>query len=337
MKRNTVIATITVVLLVVVLAGVLFLSGDEMPQNPASASGNLAGNLYNGGYFCEYNGEVFYSNASDGYHLYRIKEDKSVVKENYTAVFSLNAYNGYLYYSKNSTKAGNHAYLSGRPYGIYRINLKSGDVKCLSTALCPYIALCGNVIVAQEYSKDSLHFSKIQTDKKGGMNRIADTGYVVACSDNGNVYYAEQNGNHNVYRYSPVGDRSSLAYSGDCYQPICMGNMLYFIDLADDYKLKRVVIPNGEPQVISAEHCINYNTDGNIVYFEVENSPSGAFGLYRCDVNGNGLVQISDQACKNINITSDYTYFQYFANDAVWYRLPTQGEVLIETFDIVYE
>ncbi len=337
MKQNIIIVSTIVVVLAVLFGLTFYTSTERIPSNPASASGNLAGNLYNGGYFCEYEGEIYYSNASDNYHLYRIKADKSVEKENYTAVFSLNAYNGYLYYSKNSTKAGNHAYLSGRPYGIYRINLKKDKVKCLTTQLCPYITLCGDYIVLQEYTNSSLYFSKIQIDKKGGMNRISDVGYRIACSEDGLIYYAEQNGNHNVYRYNPESNQTSLAYSGDCYQPICIGNMLYYIDVGDGYKLKKVLLSGGEPQIISSEHCINYNTDGNVVYFEVENSPSGAFGLYRCDVNGENLVQISDQACKNINITSEYTYFAYFLNDSIWYRVPTQGEVLIEPFDIVCE
>lgn len=324
-------------LIVGTLVGVMYLTAERFPENPAEASGNLAGNLYNGGYFCEYQGEVYYSNLSDDYHLYRIKADKSVVKENFTAVFSLNIYNGYLYYSKNSTKAESHGYLSGKPYGIYRINLKSKDAKCLTTSLCPYITLCGNTIVLQEYTSKSLYLSSLQTDKKGGITRILDGGYVVACSDGGYVYYAEQNGNHNVYRYNPEDKRSSLAYTGNCFQPICMGNILYFIDIGDNYKLKRAILSTGETQVISSEHCINYNTDGNVVYFEVENSPSGAFGLYRCETDGSNLVQISDQACKDINITSDYTYFTYFLDDSVWWRLPTSGEVQIESFDIVYE
>lgn len=338
MKRNVIIIAAAMVLLAALFGITMYLSVERIPNNPDIAYGNLAGNLYNGGYFCEYQGEIFFSNASDDFHLYRIKADKSVVKENFTAVFSLNAYNGYLYYSKNSTKAGNHSYLSGRPYGIYRINLKSNRIRCLTTTLCPYITLCGNSVVAQEYASNNLYFSKVQTDKKGGLTRISDTGYVAACSDGGYVYYAEQNKNHNVYRYSPVSNRTSLAYAGDCYQPICIGNMLYFIDVGDDYKLKRVLLTgNEDAQIISSERCVNYNTDGSIVYFEVENSPSGAFGLYRCDVDGGNLVQISEQACKNINITSEYTYFMYFTNESLWYRVPTQGEVRIEPFDIVIE
>ena len=337
MKRNTIIIVTVIAILAVLFGAASYLSAERVPKNPASASGNLAGNLYNGGYFCEYEGEVFYSNASDNYHLYRIEKDGSIKKENYTAVFSLNIYNGYLYYSKNSTKAGNHAYLSGRPYGIYRINLKDSKVKCLTTTLCPYITLCGNDIVLQEYTNTNLYFSKIQIDKEGGMVRISDTGYPVACSEGGFVYYAEQNKNHNVYRYNPESNSTSLVYAGNCYQPVCIGNILYFIDVEDGYRLKRALLPNGETQTISSEHCVNYNTDGDVIYFEVENSPSGAFGLYRCNIDGSDLVQISDQACKNINITSSYTYFQYFANDFVWYRLPKQGEVQIEAFDVVYD
>jgi len=319
----------------VVIGVSIYSSGEHIAKNPTDASGNLAGNLYNGGYFCEYNGEVFYSNLSDNCHLYRIKADKSVVKENITSVFSLNIYNGYLYYSKNANKAGNKGFLSGTPYGIYRVNLKSWKAKGLTTSLAPYIVLCGNTILFQECTNANLYFSSVKTDKKGGVTRISNVGYPVSCSEGGYLYYAEQNGNHNVYRYNPERGTTDRVYVGNCYQPICIGNVLYFIDIGDDYHLKKVNLSGGEEQVISYEHCINYNTDGVVVYFEVEDSPSGAFGLYRCDVDGANLVQISDQACKYINITSDYTYFTYFADDSVWLRVPTRGDKTVESFDVI--
>lgn len=333
MKRNVIIIAAVLVLMAAAIGVGIYSSGDHTPANPADASGNLAGNLYNGGYFCEYNGEVYYSNLSDNYHLYRIKADKSVVKEEISAVFSLNIYNGYLYYSKNSTKAGNQNFLNGMPYGIYRVNLKSGKTKCLTTSLAPYITLCGNTILFQEYTKTSLYFSRVQTNKKGGVTRISDVGYLTACAEDGYLYYAEQKGNHNIYRYHPESGITEPVYSGNCYQPICIGDTLYFIDAEDGYSLKRIRLSEGEAQIITSEHCINYNTDGVTVYFEVENSPSGAFGLYRCDADGADLVQISNQACKYINMTSDYTYFTFFTDDSAWYRVPTRGDVTVELFE----
>lgn len=337
MKR--VLITIAVILLLGVSIGVLiYFNRKEFPENPAEASGNLAGNLYNGGYFCEYQGEVFYSNVFDNYYIYRIKKDQSVVKENIVGAFSLNIYNGYLYYSKNTKKTDGNWYLSGTPYGVYRVDLKSNRTKCLTTVLCPYITLCGNTIVLQEYTNTSLYLSEIDTDKKDGIVRIAGGNYVVACSDSGYVYYVEKDGNsNNIYRYSPKTKRSSLVFRGNCFQPICIGDILFYIDVEDNYKLKRTLLSSGTTQVISSERCVNYNTDGSVIYYEVENSPSGAFGLYRCDIDGNNVVQISEQACKNINITSDYTYFMYFQDDKVWRRVPTRGSVLIEEFSIVLE
>jgi len=337
MKRNILIVLAVVLLMTAFICIGVYHSIERIPQNPEEASGNLAGNLYNGGYFCEYKGEVYYSNLSDHYSLYRIKADQSVVKENLTAVFSLNIYNGYLYYSKNSNKAGNKGFLSGRPYGIYRVELKSGDTRSLTTSLCPYIALCGNTILYQEYTDTSLYFSRVRTDKKGGTTRMSDVGYPVACAEGGYLYYAEQKENHFIYRYHPGSDTTELIYEGNCMQPICIGETLYFIDVGDGYQLKKKTLFSEEVQVVSSEHCINYNTNGEVIYFEVENSPSGAFGLYRCDVNGEKVEQISDQACKYINITSDYTYFTYFMDDTTWYRVPTQGEGKVEAFEKINE
>lgn len=337
MRRTITLIVTVLVLIIAVGAGVIaYRSANQMPDNPAFASGNLAGNLYNGGYFCEYNGEVYYSNASDRYYLYRIKADQSIVKEKEASVFSLNIYDGYLYYSKNSIKAGNHSYLSSHPYGIYQVNLKTRKRKCLTNSLAPYAALCGNTVLFQEYTDTSLYFSRAEVGKKD-ETRILDGGYITACAEGGYLYYAEVNGNHNIYRYNPLNSRTELVYSGNCSQPICIGNTLYFIDLEDGYSLKRVNLSGGEAQIITSEHCINYNTDGVTVFMEIENSPSGVFGLYRCDVDGTNMVQISAQACKNINMTSEYTYFTYFMDDSAWYRVPTRGNTAVTLFDVVLE
>ena len=117
MKRTITLIVTVLCLIIAVGAGVIIHRFvNQVPNNPANASGNLAGNLYNGGYFCEYNGEVYYSNASDRNYLSHIKEDQIIVKEKEASVFSLNIYDGYLYYSKNSIKAGTHSYLSSNPY-----------------------------------------------------------------------------------------------------------------------------------------------------------------------------------------------------------------------------
>lgn len=337
MKRIIILIVTVLGLMIAIGAGVIvYRYENQAPNNPAYASGNLAGNLYNGGYFCEYNGEVYYSNTSDHNYLYRIQADKTIVKEKEASVFCLNIYDGYLYYSKDSFKSGTHSYLSSNPYGIYQVNLKTKKKKCLTNSMAPFITLCGNTVLYQEYTDTSLYFSRSEVGEKNAT-RILEGGYVPACSEGGYLYYAELSENHNIYRYNPLNSRTELVYKGNCTQPICIGTTLYFIDLDDGYSLKRVNLSGGEPQVITSEHCINYNTDGVTVFVEIENSPSGAFGLYRCNIDGTDMVQITEQACKYINMTNEYTYFTFFMDDSVWYRVPTRGNTAATLFDVVLE
>ena len=67
-QKNIVIISITCVIFIVLIA--LFVLSSHIPLNDAATVGNTAGNLNNNGYFCEYDGRVYFANAYDGYSLY---------------------------------------------------------------------------------------------------------------------------------------------------------------------------------------------------------------------------------------------------------------------------
>ena len=50
-------------------------------MNPPGTVGNTAGNLYNSGLFCEYDGTVYFSNAADNGALYSMNVDETEVKK----------------------------------------------------------------------------------------------------------------------------------------------------------------------------------------------------------------------------------------------------------------
>ena len=69
-------------------------------------NGNTAGNLYNGGLFCEYDGTVYFSNPSDGGKLYSMSPDGSnLAKLCDDTVSYINADEHYLYYVRNNPGA----------------------------------------------------------------------------------------------------------------------------------------------------------------------------------------------------------------------------------------
>ena len=67
-KKNIIIICIVVCILAALFA-VAMLTG-KIPMNDAYTVGNTAGNLNNGGLFCESDGKVFFANAYDNNALY---------------------------------------------------------------------------------------------------------------------------------------------------------------------------------------------------------------------------------------------------------------------------
>ena len=76
--KNILIIIITFVILTALI--VLVIMSGRIPLNDENTVGNTAGNLNNKGYFCEYDGRVYFANAYDNYSLYSMNPDESDVK-----------------------------------------------------------------------------------------------------------------------------------------------------------------------------------------------------------------------------------------------------------------
>ena len=50
-------------------------------------------------------------------------------------------------------------------------------------------------------------------------------------------------------------------------------------------------------------------------------------GLYRMNADGTQVEYIASGDLTNIHCTSQYTFFQYFDNQGVLYRVPTMGAI----------
>ena len=68
-------------LLFVLIVGALAIVGDRIPDNPPETVGNTAGNLNNSGYFCEYDGTVYFANAYDNNTLYSMDPSEQNIKK----------------------------------------------------------------------------------------------------------------------------------------------------------------------------------------------------------------------------------------------------------------
>lgn len=321
-----------VIIVAAVLVLVILRSLDFTPGNDITATGNTAGNLYNGGFFCEYEEDIYFSWPGDDHRVYCMKPDGTLNRTNITDAFSINICNGYLYYGRNGAKGESRSFLDGRPFGVYRVSLKSGRSKALCPSLAAYVCLSGNDLFLQEYTDTSYYFTRVNIKDANDIERISSVGYPISCAENGYLYYAEQVGNHNIYRYDTRTGNASLFYEGNCFQPVYDNGLLYYIDLADGYALKCYDTATGQLTVIIQDRCINYNVSGSVVFYQIENPDTGHFGLYRNNTTGTAPELITNMSCRYINIAGDYAYFQYFTDTYTFYRVGLTGPAQITQF-----
>ena len=128
-----ILAAIILITVVVVLF-IIFRGKNEIVV-PPNAIGNSAGNLQNGGLFCEYDGYLYFSNSYDGGALYRMKyEDGSFERLNKNRTYSINAVGNNLYYcmlSERSTISGLGSLT--RNAGVYSCRLDGEKTVNLNT------------------------------------------------------------------------------------------------------------------------------------------------------------------------------------------------------------
>ncbi len=93
---------IFIFVLALIIGGFTALShySNKVYYNEEDVTGNLAGNLYNGGLYCEVDGTIYFSNPADDGALYSMAPDCTDVKKLSTdKVASINADEHYIYYS----------------------------------------------------------------------------------------------------------------------------------------------------------------------------------------------------------------------------------------------
>ena len=212
----------------------------KVPENPAGTVGNTAGNLNNGGLFCEDDGKVYFANAYDNYALYVMNPDETDVKKLSNAqVSSLNAAGNFLYYYQSSSSASDHFSSMFRTNGVYRSKKNGKSSVCLKRVPSPSLSLWDNTIFYQSYStKTGTSLCRIDIDKD---NYEEIQNYVInpASIQDHKIYFGGTGKDH--YLYTLDTDTNSIAaiFMGDVYNPIVQGEYVYYMDISSDYRLCR--------------------------------------------------------------------------------------------------
>ncbi len=320
--------------IVIVFAGLLtiiFFTG-RIPENPAGTIGNTAGNLYNGGYFCEdSDGRVFFSNSYDNGALYVMNADETnVEKLSANMVKSINTGGDYLYYYMSDSSASTGLGFVRRVIGVYRSDKDGSDLETLSRDPAGTLLLVDNHLYVQSVpDSGGIHLLKISID--GEEETVLSTDKIYPASVyNGRIYYNDNANSHFLYQWDTYTDATAVVVKYNMWNPIRQGDYVYFMDILENYRLCRYSISEDTIEVLSSDRVDTFNVTDSYVYYQKSSDTQP--GLIRISLDGSEEVMIAEGVYNNINTTSRYVYFQEFGNEPATFRVAHGATEVSEFF-----
>jgi len=284
--------------------------------NPDDATGNTAGNLINGGKFCEKDGYIYFSNVYDSNTLWRMKSNCSSPKKlGYDSASSINVYGNFIYFSKYDVN-----WRGSKDTGLIRVTTKGKDRKALSSYNITTINLVGNSLYLLASPDNKLNHLYRFDIKDNKMTQISDQAYNPSSIDGNIMYFSNLGKTHAVSRMSLVNYQVSPYFESNSYKAIYTKQYTYYIDLDANYSLVKVNNSTGDRTVLfegsKDNMCITYNFTDNYVYYYVQ-TPEKSL-LYRCDQSGNSAQKIFEGTIDGIFCTSEYTFVTMYKDKHIY-------------------
>lgn len=321
------------VLLAIIILIIVYHNVTKIDKNSSSTTGNTPGNLLNGGSFCESGGKIYFSNPYDNNKLYSMDSDCSNIKcLTDDDVSYINCAGRYIYYVKNNAKASNtNSLLRGELYGVVRCALNGGRYTTLHTGYSTDLALSGNTLIFNGVLNSKNVTYAINVNGKNEEVLLEDD---IANSSvyKGHIYYSKPSSSgtadHSVYSMR-VSDGSSISYlNGNTYMASVVNNVLYYIDLDNNYALTSVNLSDNTKKVLTTDKVVLYNVYNDVIYYQEETYDHS---FNRMNKDGSNQIKIYNGDITSISCTSKYTFFKMFGSDTL-YRVETNGDTAIQKF-----
>ena len=325
--------TITVVIIVLILTGITvgnYLM-ERVPENPPGTIGNTGGNLQNGGLFCEVDGVVYFSNPYDSNTLYRMNPDESNLKKlNSMGVKWINAAGKYLYFYQYSSSKGSGLGYVIETTGMYRMDNKGKKNTLLKRDTLENLILVDNHLYYQDLSKSPITFDRISIDKEEEAT-LLDYRVTPGSAISGMIYYANYEDNFYLYGLDTATGMNHMLWDHRMWNPIYhTDGYIYFMDMESEYQLHRYHPSSKAHEVLTTDRVEMFNVSGDMIYYQ-KNNPNDS-GLMRMYTNGSGQELVSSGIYQNINITSNYVYFNAFDAPTPVYRQSANGPLNVSIF-----
>ncbi|WP_312102293.1 DUF5050 domain-containing protein [Lachnoclostridium sp.] len=304
---------------------------EKVHYNTKDYIGNTAGNLYNGGTFCEQDGRVYFSNFNDDGTLYSMDlECNNIMKINDDKARYINVDDNYIYYSRENntkvkpTKSIFLFYCSG----IYRINKDNGNNSVqLYAEPSGLLSLFGNTIYYQHYSpKTGIQFYSVGIDAKN-ETRLADSPILPASYHEGSMYFAGADLDHSIYAMDTTDNTVQTILNSNCYMPIARPEGIYYISIEDNYALCRIDYQGNNKTILIDEFCSTYNIsmDGNYIFYQVDGGDNNHLGQINLATLEKKVIREGDY--KQICCTSNFIFFRDYNEVNVYAYKPQNGEL----------
>lgn len=325
------------VLTVIILAGVLLYSSGRTYLNEDDLIGNTAGNIYNGGLFCERDGRIYFSNDNDDGSLY-VMNDKadptSVKKLHYDKAAYINVDENYIYYlrANNTRENASGSLLMFNNTGIYRINQNGKSLKLISSNPGSHITVFGNHVYYQNYDVDSgLFLYRNQTD--GTLERLLLREAVIPSTIiNNKLYYVGRNNDHNINCLDLSSFTTRPHIEGNFAYPIFIGDYIYYMDQSNNYTINRMNMDGSDPTVLVKERTSTFNitNSGKYLYYQIDDMNNSR--ICRMDLTTMTSEVLLDGHYKQIHVTDNFVFFKDFDNTNT-FTISADGSANISTFN----
>lgn len=329
-KKIKAFFAVLVIVVILVVLGIVSYLNDRVKLSAEGTIGNTAGNLNNGGYFCETNGKVYFSNAYDNGTLYCMNPDGTEVEKLLpTKMQYILADENYLYYYQLSSSGQAGLGYVRSTYGIYRSTFNTKKIECLTRDTVFDMQLIDNYIYYTTTADGTPQFRKIKIDKS--EDKLLDFQAInPSGAANGVIYYNGLETNHYLYSLDPDTDSSTIVWQGNIWDPVYDNGYIYYMDVENDYRLCRYSLATDEVEILTHDRIDCFNVGGGYIYYQANSSEKPA--LKKMNVDGSNVEIVAEGNYTNINMTSRYVYFRMFGTETPIYQVPL-GSANVSTFD----
>ena len=306
---------------------------NNVADNPVGTVGNHAGNLYNDGLFCEYDGKVYFSNPYDENTMYVMNSDESEIKKLGTVgVNSINAAGKYIYYYQNSIGDGSGLGYAVKTTGMYRMTNNGKDYLCLKRDPVGSLLLIDNDVYYQHFdSSEGVSLDRISTDKESETANVLAGVITPASAVDSVLYFADPENNFYLYSYDTRYGSKSCILSRRVYNPVYHSDgYIYYMDIDSTYEIHRFNPFTAEVERLSTDRAETFNVYGNMIYYQTNSSQPA---LMRMQTDGYGLEVVAYGMFENINITSNYVYYNEYGSPTPVYKQSLYGPVSTAIFN----